>query len=82
LEASYSELIKMTILSVGLLSAVAGCVATIACGAGVVYFAGREEQKDVKLERKRYGGASPVRYVAPKPDGSIAALPRGLQENL
>jgi hypothetical protein len=72
----------MTILAVGLLSAMAGCVATIACGAGVVNFAGREEEKDLEMERKKYSSASPVRYMAPKPGGNIAALPGGLQENL
>lgn len=76
------EFIKMTILAVGLLSAVAGCVATIACGAGVVFFAGREEQKDLEFEHRRSSGASPVRYITVKAEGNISALPGGLQENL
>lgn len=72
----------MTVLAIVMLSAVAGSALTIACGVGVVYFANREEQLDLELEQKRNRGVSPVRFVAAKAEGKLAALPGGLHENL
>jgi hypothetical protein len=71
----------MSVLAIGLVSAVAGSVATIAFGFGAVYMAGREERKDVALERQRNLGSSPVRFVAAKTEGNLASIQGGLPEN-
>jgi len=72
----------MTQFAIVLLSALVGSCATIACAVGVIYFAGREERKELELEQARVRGAGQVHFMSPKTERGMAPLAGGPQEHL